>query len=407
MVEEKVPNRWFFMLPAIVMQLCLGNLYTWSIFRTPLMKMHGWTVTEATVPFTLSIVFFAVAMIFAGRWQDKAGPKIVGMTGGVILGIGFLLASQIGTSLMGLYIAYGIIAGAGVGFCYVTPIALLIKWFPDIRGLMTGIAVMGFGAGSMIGAPLGTYLIGRMGVYGTFAVFGIAFGLLCLLSGWTFKNPPAGWKPAGWEPPAPAPGAKVVKVDIPPAEIMRYPQTYLLWFTFLMWASIGLMAISQAVPLGVELAGLDRSVAAAALGTMAIFNGLGRPAFGAISDKIGRRNATITAFVLYAVALLGFLPNATTLTIFTVGVCIVGFCYGGEFAVMPAFTADFYGPKNVGANYGIVFTAWGAAGILGPMIGAKVKAAYGTFLPAFKILTLLAVLGTITILITKKPVPKE
>ncbi len=408
MQEERVPNRWLFVIPAILMQLCLGNLYTWSIFRTPLMKMHGWSITEATMPFTISIAVFALAMIFAGRWQDKAGPRIVAMTGGVLLGIGFLLASAIGTSLMGLYFAYGVIAGAGVGFCYVTPIALLIKWFPDYRGAMTGIAVLGFGAGSMIGAPLGTYLNTQIGVYGTFAVFGIVFGIICVLSGATFKNPPVGWRPAGWEPPAPPPGVKApTRIDVPPSEIMTYPQTYLLWFTMLMWGSIGLMAISQAVPMGQELAGLTPAQAAGALGTMAIFNGLGRPAFGALSDKIGRNWSAVLAFIIYIVGLLVVLRNATTLTMYTIGISMVGFSYGGEFAVMPAFTADYYGTKNVGMNYAIIFTSWGVGGILGPMIGARIRAAYGSFLPAFWILSLMAVLGIIAVLICKKPTIRE
>ena len=407
MAEERLPNRWIFVGAAIVMQLCLGNLYTWSIFRSPLMKLNNWTITEATVPFTLSIFFFAAAMIGAGRWQDKVGPRTVAMTGGVLLGIGFLLASQFGNTLMGLYVAYGLIAGAGVGFAYVTPIACLIKWFPDMRGLMTGMAVLGFGAGSMIGAPVGTALIEQMGVYGTFATFGVAFGLLVVLSGAMLRNPPAGYRPAGWTPPAPAPGVKVVKYDYAPSEIMKTPQFYLLWFTFLMWASIGLMAISQAVPLGVELAQLTPAVAAGALGTMAIFNGLGRPAFGWVSDKVGRNYAAVIAFALYIVAMLAVLRNATTFAPFVIGLSIVGFCYGGEFAVMPAFTADYFGTKNVGVNYGLVFTAWGIAGILGPIIGAQVRAAYGTFLPAFWILSGLGVLGLISVLLTKAPAPRE
>lgn len=407
MPEERVPNRWIFVVAAIVMQLCLGNLYTWSIFRTPLMKLHGWTITQATMPFTISIFVFALAMVGAGRWQDKAGPRIVAMTGGVLLGVGFLLASQIGNTLPGLYFAYGVLGGAGVGFAYVTPIACLIKWFPDMRGLMTGMAVLGFGAGSMIGAPVGTALNARIGVYGTFATFGVAFGVLVVLAGAMLRNPPAGWRPAGWTPPAPTPGVKVMKYDYAPSEILRVPQTYLLWFVFLMWASIGLMAISQAVPLGQELAGLTPAVAAGALGTMAIFNGLGRPAFGWISDKVGRNYATVIAFALYIVAMLAVLRNATSFGVFVTGLSMVGFAYGGEFAVMPAFTADYFGTKNVGVNYGIIFTAWGCAGILGPIIGAQVRAAYGSFLPAFWILSLMGVLGIIAVLITKPPAPRE
>ncbi|MBI5166905.1 MAG: OFA family MFS transporter [candidate division NC10 bacterium] len=407
MQEERLPNRWLFVVAALIMQICLGNLYTWSIFRTPLMKMWGWTVAQATMPFTLSIVFFAVGMIFAGRWQDKAGPKIVGITGGIILGVGFLLASQIGTSLPGLYLAYGILGGLGVGFAYVTPIATCVKWFPDMRGTIVGLAVLGFGAGSMIGAPLGTYLIPKIGVYGTFAAFGVAFGVLVSLGGSMLKNPPAGYRPAGWTPPAPAPGVKVVKYDYKPGEMTGTLQFYLLWFVYLMWASVGLMAISQAVPMGQELAKLTPGVAAGALGTMAIFNGLGRPAFGALSDKTGRNWATVIAFVVYMVALLVVLRQANTFAMYAIGISMIGFSYGGCLAIMPSFTADYFGTKSLGINYGLVFTAWGASGVLGPIIGSQIRTGYGSFLPAFPVLAAMCVLGIIVVLITKAPAPKE
>jgi OFA family oxalate/formate antiporter-like MFS transporter len=396
-----------FVVWALIMQMCLGNLYTWSIFRSPLMKTYGWTIKEATVPFTLSVVFFAVGMVFAGRWQDKAGPRIVAITGGILLGAGFLLASQIGSTLGGLYIAYGVLAGLGVGFAYVTPIAVCVKWFPDMRGFITGLAVLGFGAGSMIGAPVGTRLIAQMGVLNTFALFGVVFGVLTALAGAMLRNPPAGYKPAGWSPPAPAAGVKAKKDDYAPSEMAGTIQFYLLWFIYLFGAGVGLMAISQAVPMGVELAKLTPGVAAGALGIMAIFNGLGRPAFGAISDKIGRSNATMLAFAVYIVALLGVLRGADTFGMYTTGISMVGFAYGGYLALMPSYTADYFGTKNLGLNYGLVFSAWGAAGVLGPIIGAQVRQQTGSFVGAFWILSALCVAGILLALITKAPAPKE
>jgi len=408
MADGALPNRWMFVVWAIIMQLCLGNLYTWSIFRSPLMKDYGWTIQQATVPFTLSIVFFAVGMVFAGRWQDKAGPRIVATTGGIILGVGFLLASQVGSNLWGLYVAYGILGGLGVGFAYVTPIATCVKWFPDMRGTITGLAVLGFGAGSMIGAPVGTRLIGQMGVLRTFAVFGVIFGILVALAGSMLRNPPAGYRPAGWTPPVPAAGKPAVtKYDYTPGEMVATPQFYLLWVIYIFWAGVGLMAISQAVPMGVELAKLEPAVAAGALGTMAIFNGLGRPAFGGISDKVGRVWATILAQAVYIVALILVLPNASTFATYTVGISLVGFSYGGCLALMPAFTADYFGTKNLGINYGWIFTAWGAAGILGPVIGAQVRAQTGAWTNAFWILAALAAIAAVLAFITKAPAPRE
>jgi len=408
MADEALPNRWMFVVWAIIMQLCLGNLYTWSIFRSPLMKDYGWTIQQATVPFTLSIVFFAVGMVFAGRWQDKAGPKKVAITGGIILGAGFLLASQVGSSLWGLYIAYGVLGGLGVGFAYVTPIAVCVKWFPDMRGFITGLAVLGFGAGSMIGAPLGTRLIGQMGVLQTFAVMGVIFGVLTSLAGAMLRNPPAGYRPAGWAPPAPAAGKPaVVKDNYAPGEMVATPQFYLLWLIYLFWAGVGLMAISQAVPMGRELANLEPAVAAGALGTMAIFNGLGRPAFGGLSDKIGRVWATILAQGVYIVALTLVLPNASTFAAYTVGISLIGFAYGGALALMPSFTADYYGTKNLGINYGWVFSAWGAAGVLGPVIGAQVRATTGAWTNAFWILAALSAAAAVLAFVTKAPAPRE
>jgi OFA family oxalate/formate antiporter-like MFS transporter len=407
MAEERLPNRWMFVVWALIMQMCLGNLYTWSIFRSPLMKTYGWTIKEATVPFTLSVVFFAVGMVFAGRWQDKAGPRKVAITGGILLGAGFLLASQIGGTLGGLYVAYGVLAGLGVGFAYVTPIAVCVKWFPDMRGFITGLAVLGFGAGSMIGAPVGTRLIAQMGVLNTFALFGVVFGVLTALAGAMLRNPPAGYKPAGWSPPAPAAGVKAKKDDYAPSEMAGTIQFYLLWFIYLFGAGVGLMAISQAVPMGVELAKLTPGVAAGALGIMAIFNGLGRPAFGAISDKIGRSNATMLAFAVYIVALLGVLRGADTFGMYTTGISMVGFAYGGYLALMPSYTADYFGTKNLGLNYGLVFSAWGAAGVMGPIIGAQVRQQTGSFVGAFWILSALCVAGILLALITKAPAPKE
>lgn len=400
--EERLPNRWLFVIAAVLMQLGLGNVYSWSIFRNPLMSLHGWSIQEATLPFTLCVVFFAVGMIIAGRWQDRVGPKIVAMTGGVLLGAGFLLAGQFGRTLLGLYITYGVLVGLGVGFAYVTPIATCVKWFPDMRGFITGLAVLGFGAGSLIIAPVGTWLISQIGVYGTFAVLGVIIGLLVVIAGAILRNPPVGWKPAGWTPPNNGPGSAEQR-DYPPSEMAKTFQFYLIWVVFLFWAGVGLMVISQAVPMGQELAGLSATVAAGALGLMSILNGLGRPAFGFISDHLGRKGATILAQAVFILTLLFILPNARDFALYTLGISLIGFAYGGSLSVMPAFTADYYGTKHLGINYGWVFSAWGAAGVLGPIIGAQVRAATGAWGGAFIVLAVLSAAAAALILIARPP----
>lgn len=401
-VEERLPNRWLFVIAAVLMQLGLGNVYSWSIFRNPLMSLHGWTIQEATLPFTICVVFFAVGMIVAGRWQDRVGPRIVAMTGGVLVGAGFLLASQFGQTLPGLYVTYGVLVGLGVGFAYVTPIATCVKWFPDMRGFITGLAVLGFGAGSLVIAPVGTWLISQIGVYGTFAVLGVIIGLLVVLTGAILRNPPAGWKPAGWTPPTTGAGS-LTQRDYPPSEMAKTFQFYLLWVVFLFWAGVGLMVISQAVPMGQELAQLSPTVAAGALGLMSILNGLGRPAFGFISDKLGRKGATILAQAVFILTLLLILPNARDFALYTLGISLIGFAYGGSLSVMPAFTADYYGTKHLGVNYGWVFSAWGAAGVLGPIIGAQVRAVTGAWGGAFIVLAVLAAAAAALILIARPP----
>jgi OFA family oxalate/formate antiporter-like MFS transporter len=385
----------------------MGNLYAWSVFRIPLQKAYGWTAAQATVPFQLSIAFFAVAMVLAGRWQDKAGPRTVAMVGGILVGAGFILSSFLGSTLMGLYISFGVIAGVGIGAAYVTPLAVTIKWWPDKRGLMTGLVVLGFGAGAIIGGIMGPILIAQVGVMTTFFIFGVLFGAVITFCGALLKNPPAGYKPAGWSPPAPAPGAKVVKYDYTPGEMVGTIQFYLLWICYFIGSAVGLTVISQASPIGQEMAKLTPVAAGGALTILAVFNGLGRPGFGWISDAVGRRNAVLLDYALLIAALVLVLPTTTTFGQYALGVSMVGFGFGGFLALMPAFTADFFGTKNLGINYGWVFSAWGAAGVFGPILGLRVKAATGAWLQTFYILAGACVVGIILMLMTKAPAPKE
>jgi len=407
MAEERLPNRILFPILGIGINLCLGNLYAWSVFRKPLQAAYGWTAAEATLPFQISIAFFAIAMVFAGRIQDKVGPKAVGMTGGVLFGVGFILSSMMGHTLMGLYIAYGLVCGVAMGCAYVTPLAVTIKWWPDKRGLMTGLVVMGFGAGAIIGGIGGPLLIANVGVMTTFLIFGILFGGVVTLCAALLRNPRAGYKPGGWSPPAPAPGAKVVRADYTPGEMVGTTQFYLLWICYFIGSAVGLTLISQASPIGQEMAKLSPVVAGGAVTLLAVFNGLGRPGFGWISDAVGRRNAVILDFAVLIVAMLLVLPNATTFGMYALGVCMVGFGFGGFLALMPAFTADFYGTKNLGINYGWVFSAWGAAGVFGPILGLKVRAATGAWLNAFYIYAVLCAVGIVLMLMTKAPTAKE
>ena len=382
-MAEKV-NRWKFVYAAIVMQLCLGALYSWSVFRPVLEKTNNWDAKISVAPFRYSLLFFTVAMIIAGFWQDKKGPKLVGSVGGLLLAAGCLLSAVTWQSEMGLKISYGIIGGLGVGFAYVTPIATCVKWFPDKRGTIVGLAVLGFGAGSMIFAPVISALLGddptmwATTVPRTFGILGVTF-LICVIgAARVFETPPAGYKPEGWNPPAAATSASgvVQKAEFTTAEMVKTWQFYCLWLIYFLGTSVGIVALGQAVPLMKSMAATTAVMsAAAALGLMSAFNGVGRLAFGALSDKIGRKPTTVIMFCLYMFSCLFLLRNTDNFMQALAGVCMVGFSYGGYLAMMPSFTADYYGAKNVGANYGTVFTAWGICGFIVPAYFAGIVAA--------------------------------
>ncbi len=402
MAEEKVTNRWVMVVAALVMQLCLGVLYSYSVFRGPLSKELGYTVQQTGYPLMASFFFFAVGMIIAGRWQDKAGPKKVAIFGGILLGVGALLAGVLYKTVGGLVFAYGILGGLGVGFAYVTPIATCIKWFPDMRGTITGLAVFGFGAGTLIFGPLISKLVASTGIANTFYVVGVIMLIFVCGSGAVYKVPPAGYKPAGWNPPA-ASSATVTKVDWSPNEMMGNAQFYILWLIYFFGAAAGLMIIGQAVPIGVQVAKLDAATAAGGLGTMALLNGLGRLVHGSISDKLGRKNTVILLFAEYLVAFLILLPNSDSFTKWLVGICIVGFSYGGYLALMPSITADYFGTKSLGTNYGYLFTAWGIAGVGGPFMIDWIKASTGAFTNAMYYISAACVAGIVLVFISKKP----
>ena len=407
MADERLPNRMLFPVLGIAINLCLGNLYSWSVFRIPLQKAYGWSAFEATVPFAISIGAFAVAMVIAGRWQDKAGPKVVGITGGILLGGGFLLTSFLGNTLTGLYLTFGVVVGLGIGFAYVTPLATTIKWWPDKRGLMTGLVVMGFGAGAIIGGIGGPLMVNAMGVLPTFAVFGVVFGAVVTFSCALLKNPPPGYKPAGWSPPAPAPGAKAVKYDYSPGEMVATMPFWMLWIGYVISAGVGLIVISQASPIGQEVAKLTPVVAGGALTILAVFNGLGRPGFGYISDAIGRKNAWMAIFAMHLISLLFILPNATSFGTYVVGLCLVGFAFGGTLALMPAFTADYFGTKGLGINYGWLFSAYGVAGLVLTLFAARVRAVAGSWNTVFWYLVIACAVGLVSAAVVKAPAPRE
>lgn len=353
------------------MQIALGAVYAWSVFRTPLIKQFGWSIADVTLTFTIAIFTLGFAAFFAGLWMNKSGPRVVAMTGGALYGLGVFLASFSANRLWWLYLSYGVIGGIGLGFSYIVPVAVLVKWFPDRRGLITGVAVGGFGAGALVTAPVATILIAKVGVLQTFAYLGMAFALVTVFTGYFMQNPPAGWKPSGWMPTSPQ-SAQRASRDFTLAEAVRSWQWWALWLLLFTNTSAGISIISQEAPLFQELAKVTAITAAGMVGVVSIGNAMGRVFWAWLSDLVTRRMTFVLMFVLQVV-LFWLLPSLHSAAILTVVSFVVLMCYGGGFGIMPAFAADYFGPKNVGPIYGLMLTAWGFASAFGPLLIAHMR----------------------------------
>jgi OFA family oxalate/formate antiporter-like MFS transporter len=369
-------NRWGIALAGVFLQIALGAVYAWSVFRIPLAKLFGWSIPQITLTFTISIFMLGVSAFFGGLWMNKKGPRVVAMTGGFLYGLGVFLAC-FSHSLTWLYISYGFIGGIGLGFGYIVPVTVLVKWFPDRRGLLTGIAVGGFGAGALVTAPIATRLIQHVGVLTTFAYLGIAYLIVTLAAGYFMQNPPEGYLPEGWTPTASEKSHRASK-DYTLGEAVRTWQYWALWMLLFLNTSAGISLISQESPMFQEIAKVTAVVAASMVGIVSIGNAVGRVFWAWVSDMITRKATFFLMFALQ-VALFWFFPNFTTATALTIVAFIILMCYGGGFGTMPAFAADYFGPKNVGPIYGLMLTAWGFASAFGPLLIANMRQASGSY----------------------------
>lgn len=370
-------NRWTIALAGILLQVALGAVYAWSVFRIPLMKKCGWSISQVTLTFTISIFVLGIAAFFGGLWLNRRGPRVVALTGGFLYGIGVFLASFSDHKLWWLYLSYGVIGGAGVGLSYIVPVAVLLKWFPDRRGLITGIAVGGFGAGAFVTAPVATRLIQQVGVMETFAYLGIAFLLVTVTGGLFMQNPPVGWQPAGWRPSLTQVKQRAV-ADHTLAQALSTWQWWALWLLLFLNTSAGISVISQESPLFQEIALVSAAVAAGMVGLASAGNALGRVFWAWASDLLTRKTTFVVMFVVQAI-LFWSLPSIHSVTGLTVIAFVILMCYGGGFGTMPAFTADYFGSKNVGPIYGLMLTAWGFASAFGPLLIAWMRQSSGAY----------------------------
>lgn len=430
MNNQGSPNRWLVVFGAILIQLALGALYAWSVFTGLLTDPEGiyrFTATQTAWIFSAGLATFALVMVLAGRWQAKTGPRLMTILGGLLLGLGFVLGGLFGTTFWAQFFFIGIVAGAGIGLAYVVPIAVGVKWFPDKKGTITGLAVAGFGFGATIWVKLaGSWfggllnhaeVLGLPHVQSVFLIYGVIFAALVLLGSTVMVNPPEGYQPKGWTPDETEASTSLGIDGFTPGRMMRSPQFYAIWLVFASSATAGLMVIYCIQLFGMdalEFKGVENAVVitGTAMAWYAIFNGLGRILWGMISDRVGRKAAIIAMSTFQGLIMLllyhGFI-NFGLATGLIVGASFVGFNYGGIFALFPAITADFFGNKEVGRNYGWVFTAYGVAGITGPLLAGVFKdsaamgASPGVWMTPFVIAGVSCLVGALIMVWTRPP----
>lgn len=380
-------NRWRVVVGGISMNLALGSFYAWSVFVLPLEKEFGWTRSQTSWVYTIAVVVFASTFVLAGRIQDRRGPRACALAGAILVSAGFFITSFT-TSLWFLYVAFGLLVGAGNGFGYSTPMPVASKWFPDRRGLVVGLMVGGYGAGSAIIGPIATNLITSVGWRPTFRLLGVVFLVMGLIGAWLLENPPAGYRPEGWTPPP----STALRRDYATSEMLRTPQFYGLWLAFALGTTAGQMTISQLVPFA-RSAGLGAAVATLALPVTAAGNAGGRILSGWLSDALGRVTTLRVMVLASAVSMPALFIWRADAVLFFVLVALVYWCYGTQLSVFASATADLYGTRNLGMNYGVLFSAWGAAGIFGPMIAGRVFDTFGDYRYAFYAAGALAVIA--------------
>jgi len=377
-------NRWLVVLGAVLIQLSLGAIYIYSIFK-PALKAHfpSWSATDLALPSQAVLAAFALSMVVSGRLQDRFGPKRTAIAGAFLLLAGMYVAAK-AAGLFQFILGFGVLAGAGIGAAYVCPIAACVKWFPDKRGLVTGIAVAGFGAGSLIFAPVASMLISQIGIMASLFYLGLIYFFAIIIGALLMKNPSAGYCPPGAQPQVNQNLAS--NIEFTPREMIKNPQFFRLWFTYFIGCSAGLLVImnlaniwqsaalinianTQEVISNNQFAAIMRQGVLAVM-VVAIFNSLGRIVSGYISDRIGRQKTMAIIFVACGSAMV-ILAGLSSFALFLLAVSLIGFCFGGFLALYPAATADNFGVKNIGSNYGLMFSAYGAAGLIGPWLAPR------------------------------------
>jgi len=399
-MEKKIINRWSVAASGVIMQLMLGTVYAWSVFKKPIMEGMGWSGPQVGLAFTLMILFLGLSAAFGGRFVDKAGARKVATFSAILFGLGTLLGGMAiqTANIWLLWIGYGVIGGIGNGLGYITPIAVLVRWFPDKKGMITGLAVMGFGLGAALMGQVAPLLINAIGVPNTFYCSGLFFLAIMLVAAQQLNNPPKDYLSVQ----ASGNNKTANEIHLTFAEAIKMPQFYILWLTLFINVTAGIALISNLSPLAQSQIGLTAIAAGTLVFVTSLFNGFGRLFWSTVSDKIGRKNAFL--FIIASqIPLFFLLPATNNIWLFSLYCCWIMLCYGGGFGTMPSFAADTFGSKNIGGIYGPLLTAWGMAAVVGPMIMEHIKQTSNSFGPALILASGILVLGVVVISFYGKP----
>ena len=392
-------NRWWIALAGVCLQMALGAAYAWSVFRIPLSREFGWSISQVTLTFTITWFFLGCTSVLGGLWLKRSSPRMVAMVAGLLWGGGVFLASFSAHRLWWLYLTYGAIGGTGLGMGYIVPIAVLVKWFPERRGLITGIAVAGFGAGSLISAPAAGRLMQHTGVLSTFAYLGIAYAIVAVAAGAFMQDPPEGWKPEGWTPTAAQTRHRSDR-DYVLGEALKTWQWWALCLLMSINTMAGLSIVSQAAPIFEEMGKATAVAAASLVGIISIGNGLGRIFWAWVSDWTSRKMAFFIMYLVEAILFWTF-HDITSITVLAIVTFILVMCYGGAYGITPAFAADYFGPRDVGPIFGLMLLPWAFAAALGPLLFAYLRQTEGNYTRAlFLIAGMMTVSLILPILVT-------
>jgi len=393
-------GRWFFILDGILINLCLGSIFSFSVFRKPFQELFHISATQSGLPYMFFLIFFALLMLITGRFIDRFGPRIITMIGGTFVGLGWILAGSSSNITM-MTICYGVIAGGGQGIAYGAPLSTATKWFPDKKGIAVGLTLGGFGLSAFITAPLSKILIDSYGPLATFRILGVLFFIVVTLLSLPMRFPSSQWQLTGWK----NSNVSTPVIDINTSEMLKASTFYGLWICYVIGTLSGLMAIGIASPVGEEIIKLNPKTTSIAVSVFALFNGIGRPLFGWLTDRLTPRYSAIISLIIIILCSVMMLNADESKTVLYL-VSFSGFwlCLGGWLAIAPTATSIFFGTKHYSKNYGIVYTAYGIGAIFGCLISGKIRDIFGSYIYTFYPTAILAILGIILAIFLIKPV---